>query len=238
MGIIISMDASHNQTTNIDGNQDDVSADSRESAIDVEDGYQEMISPGSYGLLALFFGWLGVHDFAARYYKYGFLHLIMAVVALCVLPVNISSFLPPTLLFASWLWAIWEVVQFRKTFSIVRTQEVEKRDYVIKAMVTEFFTVVSIIVVAVAIYFVISSKNCYASGCAGAGWAVAITIGIGFIPFVVAMVLLIGELISYRKMPLGLKKNNTFKNHTTLMYCLGTILLLVTIALMITSWFR
>ena len=141
--------------------------------------------------------------------------------------------MPPTLLFASWLWAIWETIRYRKTPNVVhaRTQEVDKRDYVIKAKVTEFFAIIAIIAVVVTTYFVGSSRNCFASGCSGAGWAIVIAICIGFIPFTVTVVLLIGELVSYHKMPQVLKKDKTLKNHTIAMCCLGFILLLATVAL-------
>lgn len=257
-GIIISMDASDNRELNSDENQDDGLmdsdasdnleldsnenqndglVDSQEFAADSSNNRQEKISPSSYGLLALFFGWLGIHDFRAGCFGYGCLHLIMAVVALCVLPFDISSFLPPTLLFASWLWAIWETIRYRKTPNIVhaRTQEVDKRDYITKAKVTEFFAIIAIIAVVVTIYFVGSSRNCSASGCSGAGWAIVIAIGIGFIPFTVAVVLLIGELVSYHKMPQVFKKDTALKNHTIAMYCLGFVLLLVTVVLIILS---
>lgn len=234
-GIIISMDASDNLELDSNENQNDGLVDSQESAADSSDSRQEKISPSSYGLLALFFGWLGIHDFRAGCFGYGCLHLIMAVVALCVFPFNVSSFLPPTLLFASWLWAIWETIQYRKTPNVVhaRTQEVDKRDYITKAKVTEFFAIIAIIAVVVTIYFVGSSRNCSASGCSGAGWAIVIAIGIGFIPFTVAVVLLIGELVSYHRMPQVFKKDTALKNHTIAMYCLGFILLLVTVALII-----
>lgn len=231
---LMDSDASDNLELDSNENQDDGLVDSQESAVDSSDGRQEKISPSSYGLLALFFGWLGIHDFSAGCHGYGCAHLIMAVVALCVLPFDISSFLPPTLLFVSWLWAIWETIQFRKANILhVRTQEVDKRNYVTKAKVTEFFTVISIIAVAIAIYFVGSSRNCVASGCSGAGFAIAIAIGIGFIPFMVAVVLLIGELVSYRKMLQELKKDKILKNHTIAMCCLGFILLLAIVALII-----
>ena len=229
------MEVSLNQQPNLDDDQDKVSVNQQELVIDDDDETpQKKISPSSYGLLALFFGWLGIHDFSAGRHGYGCLHLIMAVIALCVLPFDISSFLPPTLLFVSWLWAIWETIQFRKANTLhVRTQEVDKHDYVTKAKVTEFFTVISIIAVAIAIYFVGSSRNCVASGCSGAGWAIVIAIGIGFIPFTVAVVLLIGELVSHHKMPQELKKDKTLKNHTIAMCCLGFILLLATVVLII-----
>ena len=216
-------------------NQDGALNNSQRSAIGDNNNRQTIISSSSYGLLALFFGWLGVHDFRAERYGYGCVHLIMAAIALCVLPFNISSFLPPTLLFVSWLWAIWEAIRFKKTSNAlhVQTHEVKIRDYAIKAKVTEFFVIVAIVAVIAAIYFVISSKNCYASGCSDAGWAIAITIGIGFIPFMVAVILLIGDFVSYYRMPEALKKNSTLKNHTITMCCLGSILLIATIALII-----
>ncbi|MDO4746794.1 MAG: hypothetical protein Q4A70_00400 [Candidatus Saccharibacteria bacterium] len=229
------MDASDDRELNSDENQDDGLVDSQESAVDSSDSRQEKISPRSYGLLALFFGWLGIHDFSAGRHDYGCIHFIMTVIALCVFPFNVSSFLPPTLLFASWLWAIWETIQYRKTSNVVhaRTQEVDKRDYVIKAKVTECFAIIAIIAVVVTTYFVGSFRNCSASGCSGAGWAIVIAIGIGFIPFTVAVVLLIGELVSHHKMPQELKKDKTLKNHAIAMCCLGFILLLVTVALII-----
>ncbi len=196
---------------------------------------RKMISSSSYGLLALFFGWLGVHDFSAERYGYGCVHLIMAAIALCILPFDISNFLPPTLLFISWLWAIWEAIRFRKTSDVlyIQTHEANTRDYIIKAKVADFFTVIAIVAVIATIYFVISSKNCYASGCSGAGWAIVIAIGIGFIPFVVAVTLLIGEFALYYRMSEVLKKNSILKNHTIIMCCLGSILLIATIALII-----
>lgn len=254
-GIIISMDASDNRELNLnenqeDGlmdsdasdnleldpneNQNDGLVDSQESAVDSSDSRQEKISPRSYGLLALFFGWLGIHDFSAGRHDYGCIHFIMALIALCVFPFSVSSFLPPTLLFASWLWAIWETIQFRKTNIVhARTQEVDKRDYIIKAKVTEFFAIIAIIAVVVTTYFVGNSRNCSASGCSGAGWAIVIAIGIGFIPFTVAVVLLISELVSYHKMSQVLKKDTVLKNHNIAMYCLGFALLLVTVVLII-----
>lgn len=254
-GIIISMDVSDDRELNSDENQDDVLmdsdasdnleldsnenqndglVDSQESAVDSSDSRQEKISPSSYGLLALFFGWLGIHDFRAGCFGYGCLHLIMAVVALCVLPFDISSFLPPTLLFASWLWAIWETIQFRRTNIVhMRTQETDKRDYVIKAKVTEFFMVIAIIAVATAIFFVRSMENCSGSGCSGPGWAFVLTVWVGAIPFLISIILLISGLISYLKMPQELKKGKTLKNYTTAMCCLGFILLLATVALII-----
>ena len=252
-GIIISMDASDDRELNSDENQDDGLmdsdasdnreldlsenqndglVDSQESAADSSDSRQEKISPSSYGLLALFFGWLGIHDFRAGRFGYGCLHLIMAVVALCVLPFDISSFLPPTLLFASWLWAIWETIQYRRTNIVyMRTQETDKCDYVIKAKVTEFFTVIAIVAVATAIFFVRSFENCSGSGCSGPGWALVLTVWVGTIPFLISIILLISGLVSYLKMPQELKKGKTLKNHTTAMCCLGFVLLLVTVAL-------
>ena len=196
---------------------------------------RKMISSSSYGLLALFFGWLGIHDFRAERYGYGCVHLIMAAIALCILPFGISNFLPPTLLFISWLWAIWEAIRFRKTSDVlhVQTYEVKIRDYVIKAKVADFFTIVAIFAVIAAIYFVISFKNCYASGCSGAGWAIVIAISIGFIPFVIAVTLLISELASYYRMPEVLKNNTVLKNYTVAMCCLGSILLVATVTLVI-----
>ena len=254
-GIIISMDASDNRELNSDENQDDVLmdsdasdnleldsnenqndglVDSQESAADSSDGRQEKISSSSYGLLALFFGWLGIHDFRAGCFGYGCLHLIMAVVALCVFPFNVSSFLPPTLLFASWLWAIWETIQFRRTNIVhMRTQETDTRDYVIKAKVTEFFTVIAIIAVATAIYFEGNSKNCSGSGCSGPGWAFVLTVWVGTIPFLISIILLISGLVSYLKMPQVFKKCIILKNHTAAMCCLGFVLLLATVALII-----
>lgn len=228
------MDASDDRELNLNENQDDGLVDSQESAVDSSDSRQEMITPRSYGLLALFFGWLGIHDFSAGRHDYGCIHFIMTVIALCVFPFNVSSFLPPTLLFASWLWAIWETIQFRKTNIVhVRTQEVDKRDYIIKAKVTEFFTAIAIIAVATTIYFAGSSKNCSGSGCAGPGLALAFTVWVGIIPFLISIILLISGLVSYLKMPQELKKDKPLKNHTIAMCCLGFILLLATVALII-----
>ena len=103
------------------------------------EGDHGLISLGLYGLLTIFLGGLGIHDFAARQWERGVGHLTLtfsSVLLFFLLPID--SFLPPTLLFINWVLSIIELVFYRKHVNTAKSQISQRKTFLKNAVVTDF----------------------------------------------------------------------------------------------------
>lgn len=144
------------------------------------------VSAGTFGLLALLFGEFGIHDFSMGWWKLGCGHLSLMLLGVMSLGFWTQGFLGPTLIVGSWAWAIGEVFYYRGKDVWWRADQI--KDFLATARVTEILTGFMILLIGHLIHAIIVGKNCYASGCSGAGWTIVIIVWIGLVPFIINII--------------------------------------------------
>ena len=157
---------------------------------EVDIDYGGLISLRAFGLLAIFLGPLGIHDFAIGRKKEGFSHLALLATAIFFLVFMIDSFLPPTLVFSGWAWAIWELISYRNNFKENHLPgEVGLiKSFMVTARVSITTVMLTILANALFVQGLIGSKRCIGSACAGAGWGLVFVVALGLYPALLAII--------------------------------------------------
>ena len=204
------------------------------------------ISKGAFGTLAFLLGIIGIHDFAAKRYLCGCGHLALFIAAIVTHNVVIPNivtynnsfvyFLPIVLILGSWTWAVIESVHYQKKNSNVVAREEQIKKFTTMSIATEIITGLLILLVILAIAINIPGRNCYASGCDGAGFAVVFEVVIGA-PIVFLDIFLIRTTLSQRKDYLiQYEQTKTISNHTAAIGILGIFLVtIILLAILITT---
>ena len=197
---------------------------------------KQAISKEAFGILAFLLGAFGVHDFAAKRYSYGFGHLALTFLAIVLFSSSQSSFLPPTLILGSWVWAIVENNAYQKSSgNTAATQKDETRGHLAFAKTAEVFLCLAILSGIATIVMTIQSRSwvCKDTSC---GWSKAFVTLLLIAIFILMTVLsaaFAGTTLSRRKdLSDAQKQTKNVLCHTNAIIVLG-IILISTIVLVI-----
>ncbi len=187
------------------------------------------ISKWAFGIMAFFLGALGAHDFAAKRYLYGLMHAVLTILAVVIFYFSQSSFLPPTLFFGSWVWAIAENVAYQKSSNNVVTQEGQMRSFLALAITAEVIVGLAILLGIWAIAMNDKRAHCYASGCSAAGWMIVIELYVGVPILFVTAFFIAAALAQKKNLSAGYRRSKSVLYHTIGLGVLS-MLLSITIA--------
>ena len=184
------------------------------------DNWRGKISLRLYGLLAIFLGGLGIHDFAVKEWRLGCTHLVLTILAILSFRfISIDSFLPPTLLFINWVFAIVELIKYRKNISTIEPFINQRKTFLINAIVADSLMILVILAHVLFLLFLTSSRSCYASGCDSAGWAVVILVWISALPIMMAVFFVVNAFSQYKRLSREDKSNKIIRLNALIMDC-------------------
>ena len=198
-----------------------------------------LVSVGVFSVLAFFLGVFGAHDFAVGWKRQGWWHIATLVAAaIAVRFISISSFLPPTLVFGGWLWAIVEMIDYRKKYSSLDPSVLRRRDCLAITVTAEVLSSVAIILDVVFIRLIALAKSCYGSGCSGAGWGIVLMVWISILPVILMIAFNISAFSCYKKLSEWEKKDKAVIVNRTIAKCLCILWVILTILVFITGFWQ
>lgn len=184
-----------------------------------------------YGLLALFLGIFGLHDFATRQWMRGLGHLALTVCTIVLFTIGpASSPLPPLLLALNMIIAIVELIIYRKAIKRTNPPIYWHKSFWITSVVAN---VLLVIVIVLAIIFVWPFANQTSNP---VEWLMPVIVTyIGFVPTIAAFMFTKSTFSHYAKLPNGSKKQFSIKLNLILTSCLAVVCVLFIVGVILVA---